>query len=115
MIQRLTILFIAATVASFAASVATLPNLQSIDFFEGTGVSSQYTFLPGSAALNTRLSGALGTGNQDFFGLSNENYDVFYSNADGTPNVLGAYISIEASYTGSSSSGLNISAVRLNY
>jgi hypothetical protein len=112
---KLTIMFIAATITSSAAAIATLPGLDSIDFYEGTSGLFTYNFLKNSSALNNRLTGTLSPSNQDFHGLANENYDVFYSDGNGNLDLSGAYISIEASYTGSSSSGLNISAVRLNY
>ncbi len=98
-----------------AASIALLPGLQSVDFIEGSGGASTFNFAFNSAALTQQLAGALSSGNSDFNGLSNENYDVYYSDADGTLNPLGAFISIQASFVSGSSSGLNIDSVRLNF
>lgn len=54
------------------------------------------------------MAGALSAGNTDFNGL-------YYSDADGTLNPLGDFISIQASFMSNSSSGLNIDSVRLNF
>lgn len=98
-----------------AAAIATLTGIQSIDFVEGSGGSFTYNFAANSTVLTTQLTGALASGNRDFFGLNNESYDVFYSDANGALNALGEYISIEASFNSGSSSGLNIDSVRLNF
>lgn len=96
-----------------AAAVRTLPNLTQVTFWELTSGATQYNFAPGSAAMTTRLAGNLSASNNDFQGLTTESYDVFYSNADGTFNLDGEFITIEGTYTGSSSSGLNIAEVGL--
>ncbi len=66
-----------------------------------------------SPEMTTRLADPLSNANRDFEGLSNELYDVFYSNAEGTFNMDGEYITIDGIYTGPSSSGLNIGEVEL--
>jgi PEP-CTERM motif len=50
-------------------------------------------------------------------GVSNENYDVFYSNADGTFNLHGDCVTIEAVYprAAPSGGGLNIAEVQFNF
>lgn len=96
-----------------AAVVRTIPGLTNITFWEATSGVTAYNFTPASAVMTTRLNGNLSTTNFDFQGLSNENYDVFYSNADGTFNLDGEYITIEGTYVSSSSSGLNIAEVGL--
>ena len=95
-----------------AAVISTLPGLNNIRIYEVTSIVTPYTLASGATAMNTRLAGTLGSGNSDFTGAPNEFYDAFYSNADGTFNVLGEYITIEAAYTGSGA-GLNISEVEL--
>ena len=50
----------------------------------------------------------------DFVGVPNEYYDVFYSNANGSFNVNGNYVTVEARYDNASGGGgLNIGAVDL--
>lgn len=95
-----------------AAVISTLPGLTNIRFYEVTSIVNQFTFAPGSTAMNTRLAGNLSGANNDFTGAPNEYYDVFYSNSDGTFNANGEYVTIEATYTGSGA-GLNISEVEL--
>ena len=98
-----------------AAPIRSLPGLTGITFFEVTGVPSPFTFAPNSPQLTTQIAGNLGVAGSDFTGTPNEYYDVFYSNANGTFNIDGEYVSIEANYTGPSSAGLNISMVQLLY
>jgi len=95
-----------------AAVISTLPGLTNIRFYEVTSVVNQFTFAPGSSAMNTRLAGNLTGVNNDFTGAPNEYYDVFYSNSDGTFNANGQFITIEATYNGPGA-GLNISEVEL--
>lgn len=96
-----------------AAAIATLPGITDVRVIEGTGGPSTFTFAIGSSAVTTRLAGNLSSVNQDFSGLSNENYDIYLSDANGVFNLLGEYISIEAIFASGSSSGLNIDSVQL--
>jgi hypothetical protein len=96
-------------------SIRSLADLDSITFVENTGQNRPYSFTPHATALRTRLPNLMTA--EDFHGVSNaERYDVFYSDADGTLNEDGAYITIEAVVTGQcpAGGGLNISGVRLN-
>jgi hypothetical protein len=111
---RMLVLFLSTAMCTFASAITSLPGIQSVDFVEGTSGATTFNFLIGDSRLLVQRSGALSAGNDDFHVLANENYDVFFSNADGTLNASGAYISIEASYPGPSV-GLNIDSVRLNF
>jgi hypothetical protein len=86
----------------------------SITFIENSGSNSEHTFLPNDPALLTRLPDPLVA--EDFHGVATELYDVFYSDADGTLNNDGAYVTIEAVWDqqAPSGGGLNISEVRLD-
>lgn len=109
-----------ATVVAFASAPAhaalTSLGYKQVIFLEGTGVVTTPTFGINSTQMNTQLANPLSFTNSDFSGLTNENYDVFYSNANGTFNALGDYITIEARFTGTTGGGgLNIGSVILDY
>lgn len=95
-----------------AAVISTLPGLTNIRFYEATSTVVAFDFGAASSQLNNRLAGTLGSGNNDFTGAPAEFYDVFYSNADGTFNASGQFVTIEAAYTGNGG-GLNIGEVEL--
>jgi hypothetical protein len=104
------------TAPSVHAGLIDLPGLQSITFNEVTGASTPNTFLANSLQLANRLVDPLSSSNSDFNGLSNENYDVFYSNPDGTPNLHGNCVTIEAVYSNTGGGGgLNIAEVGFNF
>lgn len=110
--KTLFLLLAAASLTLSAAPIRTLPGLTGINFYEATSGVTSVSYSPSATAMQSRLSGNLGIANNDFTGAANEFYDVFYSNADGSFNLDGEYISIEAAYPGSSS-GLNITEVEL--
>jgi hypothetical protein len=91
-----------------------LPGASSISTFEQTGAIVEFRFDVASPALAHRLD-FLSEFNADFRGSGgiSEDYDVFYSDANGTPNVDGAYLTIEVLYAGTDGGG-NINEVRLN-
>ncbi len=95
-----------------AATIRTLAGLTGIRFYELTGGATTFDFGPNSSQMTTELPLELSAGNRDFAGLPNESYDVFYSNADGTFNLNGEYISVVAQYFGSGA-GLNIGEIEL--
>ncbi len=106
---------VCAAPSAHAGLVSSLPGLQSITFFEATGPITANTFLVGSAQLLSKLSDAGLASTPDFVGLGSEKYDVFYSNANGTPNVNGDCVTIEAIFpTTTGGGGLNIAQVRFN-
>lgn len=109
--------------AAYAAPIPQIPNLESITFWEKTGGTepNPFTFGVNSSELTTRLSDPLGFGNYDFTGVQSppyiEAYDVFYSDADGSFNVDGSFVTIEAVWNRQSPAGggLNIAEVELNF
>jgi len=100
-----------------AVPIQSLPNLLSVTFFEGSGALNAFNFLRTDTAILERRVDPLGLSNNDFLGVPTEFFDVFYSDADGSVNTLGEFLTVEAIFfdgTGSDS-GLNLSAVRLQF
>lgn len=95
-----------------AAVISTLPGLTHVRFYEATSSVTAINITAGSSAMNNQLVGTLGAANSDFTGASAEFYDVFYSNADGTFNTNGQFVTVEAAYAGGGA-GLNIGEVEL--
>jgi hypothetical protein len=114
------IIMLLSTVSS-ASSVASYPLeslLNSVTFWESTTRTPYpFNFNASSPAMLTRLNNPLGNTNNDFWGVvGSELYDVFYSNANGTFNALGQYITIEAVWPFvNGGGGLNICEVDLNF
>jgi len=103
-----------------ASPIQSLPNLQTITIYEQTGSVFPHVYAPTDPALLTRLPDPLSASNNDFSTTSAEYYDVFYSNADGTFNANGAYLTIQARFDApptlpAGGGGLNINEVQLNY
>ena len=101
-----------------AVSLRTLPNLESIVFWEFSDSLSQYRFAIDSSALTTQLSAPLSAANSDFQGQAGrEFYDVYYSNAEGIFDIDGGFITVAASSvsTHADSGGLNLAEVRLEF
>jgi hypothetical protein len=95
-------------------AIITTPGLLGVRFWEGTGGVVPFTFAPNSSEMTNQIGGALGPNNQDFAQIANENYDVFYSDANGTFNLNGNYVTVEAVYTNpGGGGGLNLAAVDL--
>jgi hypothetical protein len=103
------------TFASGHAAIVNLPGLNTVRFWETSGPTSQYNFPSNGLAMNAQLGvGILGPSNNDFSGVPSENYDVFYSDANGAFNPNGNYVTVEAVYPNSSGGGgLNLAAVDL--
>ncbi len=112
--KKLHMLLLLATAAGSlsAAPIRTLPGLTGVTFYELTSGVTAFTYGNNATAMTTRLSSGLNGGTNDFIGAPGEFYDVFYSDANGTPNINGEYISIEAYYAGNGA-GLNIGEVEL--
>lgn len=94
-----------------------IPGLQSLTFWERTGAAPvANTFSVNSPQLELRLN-SLDLANRDFTGAQLESYDVFYSDAGGTANRDGAYVTIEAvwNFARPNGGGLNIAEVQLNF
>ncbi|MFN8587616.1 MAG: hypothetical protein U0704_07405 [Candidatus Eisenbacteria bacterium] len=65
--------------------------------------------------LFTRLPGTLGPGNADFTGNLNEFYDIFYSDADGNPDPIGQYLTVECDDLDPNDGGGNIAELQLDF
>jgi hypothetical protein len=91
-----------------------IPGLESITFYETTGQITEYTFLVNGPELSTLLADPLSMANRDIQGTSEEFYDVYYSEEDGTFNPDGSYLTIAGSFGAKlpAGGGLKIS---LNY
>ena len=115
-------LWVFGPVSASAVPLRELPQLSSITFWERTASDPntgffQYTFDTNSSALLERLP-TLSANQNDFEGVvGRELYDVFYSDADGTADANGEYVTIEAVYDAASPAGggLNISEVVFNF
>lgn len=81
-----------------AASLAAIPGLQQVRVWEVTSTWTEASFAAGDARLTQRLGGSsLTAASRDFgFFAGDENYDLFYSDANGSPNPSGGYLTIEA-------------------
>jgi hypothetical protein len=113
---------IAPAQAEMTRPVRQIPGLLSLTFWERTGAAPvANTFAVNSPQMENRLNDPLGPGNRDFAGFASgeltEAYDVFYSNADGTPNRDGAYVTVEAVWERAlpAGGGLNIAEVQLDF
>lgn len=101
-----------------ALAVRLIPNLTSITFYETSGgPPTPFTFAINGPELTVRLADPLGAGNSDMAGVATEYYDVYYSNADGTFNLDGEYLSIEGVFLFGlpQGGGLNLAEIGLNY
>jgi PEP-CTERM motif-containing protein len=121
-IPALSLMIAAATLtvatAANATPVRSLPNLIDVTVFEQTGATFAHVFNPAGPELTTRLGDPLAAGNNDFSTTANEFYDVFYSNADGSFNIDGAFITAQARFHATSDAnggGLNINEIQLNF
>jgi hypothetical protein len=96
------------------AAIMTTPGLIGVRFWETTGPVAPFTFAPNSSEMTVKLGPALGPNNDDFNQLPVENYDVFYSDANGNFNLNGNYVTVEAVYPNpAGGGGLNLAAVDL--
>lgn len=98
---------------SVTGSLRQLSGLATITIYEKTGIVDAHTFGVNDSRLMMQV-----TGGADFTTAAAENYDIFYSDADGTPDPDGAYISIGALYNETfpdDQSSNNIDAVKLTF
>ncbi len=98
------------------AAIISTPGLTGVRFWEATGPITPYTFAFNGPQMTSQLGvGVLGPNANDFSPLFDENYDVFYSDANGTFNINGNYVTVEAvfPYALPSGGGLNLAAVDL--
>ncbi len=113
--MRFLALVLALPAVAVADPIRTLPGLDSVVIYEITFSTSAVTYAPGAAQLTVRLPDPLTDANSDFTFVANEDYDVFYSNADGTFNIDGSYLTIEGVWRPGSprEGGMNINEVQL--
>ena len=111
LVPAIGVLLMAGTAAQ-AVPIRDLPNLTGVVVFERTGVETPINLLPNGSVITTRLDDRLSFANSDFQNTS-EFYDFFYSDADGTFNPDGAFLSITAVFDNPADGGLNISRVAL--
>ncbi|HEY9192599.1 MAG TPA: PEP-CTERM sorting domain-containing protein [Methyloversatilis sp.] len=97
-----------------AGSIQSLAGLEKIRVYEITSSTQFADFALSDTRLTTRLAGsALTAASRDFgFFAGDENYDLFFSNADGTLNANGSYLTIEGN-CGVPYNCFNINAVAL--
>ncbi len=98
-----------------AGSIKDVAGLEFIRVYEATYILDHIAdFAPDDARLTTRLAGTALSGVQRDFGFfpGDENYDVFLSDADGTLNTNGSYLTIEGN-CGVAYNCFNISGVAL--
>ena len=111
-------LLLLASTAS-ATAVRDIAGLVSITFWERTGGigPAGSTFAVDGPELSIRLDDPLTGINSDFNGTSVEHYDVFFSDADGTFNLDGEYLSIEGVFGAAAPAGggLNLAEIELNF
>lgn len=117
-VSRSTSLLLAIVVITTQADAAliTVGGLTTVRFWESTGPFVPYDFGRNSPEMTTQLGvGALGPTSFDFSPLVDENYDVFYSDANGNFNVNGDYVTVEAVFPHPApfGGGLNLGAVDL--
>jgi hypothetical protein len=91
-----------------AAALRLTPNLVSLRVIEWSGSPTSFTFGANSAAALSPRANPLGGGNRDFNGLSDEHYDLFYSDAAGVADQNGDYLTIEAQFLRATGGGHNI-------
>jgi hypothetical protein len=111
----LTTLALALTgVAVGQAAIINTPGLTGVRFWEGTGPIVPFTFVQNGPEMSNQIGALLGPGNEDFSQIPNENYDVFYSDANGNFNLNGNHVTVECVYpVPNGGGGLNLAAVDL--
>jgi hypothetical protein len=102
-------------VSETQAAILNMPGLTHVIVWEATGPISFHLFPQNGTKMTNQLGvGVLGPNNNDFSPLPSENYDVFYSDANGNFNLNGNYVTVEAVYSNASGGGgLNVAAVDL--
>lgn len=98
--------------------IRTLPGLLSVTIDEESAGVHSHTFPIGDTRLTTRLADPLSSHpSPDFTGSPTEAYDVYFSDADGTLNPDGAYLTVEATYLQPfpAPGGLNVAQATLEF
>jgi hypothetical protein len=99
-----------------ATPIATLPGLVQVTVYERSlaGGPTAFSFAPNSAPILQRLPVVDGVTN-DFAGFTTEYYDLYYSDADGTPDPDGMYLTVDGLFGLTSDAGYNIAEVVLDF
>ena len=98
------------TCTQVTSPLRNMPGLNSITITEKTGINNTPTYNPTSSSLNF--------GTSDLNTTASEHYDFYYSDADGTANINGAYISSKMHRDLSmdnAQSGNNIDSMKLSF
>lgn len=79
------------------AAIRDVPGFQGVRVWEATYELGMASFAADDPRLDQVLAGGALHGSQRDFGffVGDENYDLFFSNANGTPNPLGNYLTID--------------------
>ena len=98
--MRSTFIALSLTLAAAApahAGIQQLGGLEAVKVWEQTAALSIASFAPGDTKLTSVLSGAALTASTRDFGYfaGDENYDLYYSDADGSFNANGSYLTID--------------------
>jgi hypothetical protein len=112
----LALILVASTAATAQAAIINTPGLTTVRIWEATGPMTAYNFVQNGPQMTAQLGvGSLDPFTNDFAPLFDENYDVFYSDANGNFNVNGNYVTVEAVFPHQfpSGGGLNLGAVDL--
>jgi len=108
------LILLAAPHSARSAPLRTLADLQLVRVYEITFSTNATDFAPGSSEITTRLANPLSATNRDISFFAEEYYDVFFSDSDGTPNVDGAYLTIEGVWRSAGGpGGMNINELEL--
>jgi len=107
------LVFLTAASAAHAVPIRSLPGLASVQVFEASGGETLFNMTPNDPVVTQKRADRLSAANNDFLSNSNEFYDFFYSDADGTFNIDGAFLTITAVFDNDQDSGLNITRARL--
>lgn len=92
-----------------AAPISSLPNLLNVFVIEVTGTANTHNFLPFGAVE------MVGNVPPDITTNANERYDLFYSDANGTANQFGEFLTITCNFQTAYAPGCNIAAVGLSF
>jgi hypothetical protein len=112
----LALILVASTAAAAQAAIINTPGLTHVRIWESTGPFTAYDFVQNGPQMTTQLGvGNLTPSTNDFSPLIDENYDVFYSDANGNFNINGNYVTVEAVFPRPlpAGGGLNLGAVDL--
>lgn len=92
-----------------AAPISSLPNLTRIFMLESTGIILNHNLQPfGAVEMVGNLPADVTTN-------ANEQYDLYYSDANGTPNQNGEFLTITCNFEQVGVAGCNIAAVGLGF